>query len=87
MAAVLANPAPAHLRAHLPAGGSRGDRARPSRARALMPALRVLGILGIWLERTRQRRALLRLPDALLDDIGITRAEAWQEGTKPFWRA
>jgi uncharacterized protein YjiS (DUF1127 family) len=52
-----------------------------------MPALRVLGILGIWLERTRQRRALLRLPDALLDDIGITRAEAWQEGTKPFWRA
>ncbi len=79
MATVLANPAPARL----PTGGSRGDRARPSRARALMPALRVL---DVWLERARQRRALLRLPDALLDDIGLSRAEAWQAGTKPFWR-
>jgi uncharacterized protein YjiS (DUF1127 family) len=57
---------------------------RPSRARALPPARRVL---DVWLERARQRRALLRLSDALLDDVGLSRAEAWQEGTKPFWRA
>ena len=80
MATVLANPAPAHL----PAGTNRGDPVRPSRARSLLPALRVL---DVWLERARQRQALLRLPDALLDDVGITRAEAWQEGAKPFWRA
>jgi uncharacterized protein YjiS (DUF1127 family) len=80
MTAVLVNPAPARL----PTGGSRGDRAREGRARALLPALRVL---DVWLERARQRRALLRLPDALLEDIGISRADAWQEGTKPFWRA
>jgi uncharacterized protein YjiS (DUF1127 family) len=65
-------------------GANLGDRARPSRARALLPARRVL---DVWLERARQRRALLRLPDALLEDIGISRADAWQEGTKPFWRA
>jgi uncharacterized protein YjiS (DUF1127 family) len=80
MTAALVNPAPARL----PPGGSRGDRARPSRARALLPARRVL---DVWLERARQRRALLRLPDALLEDVGISRADAWQEGTKPFWRA
>ena len=35
----------------------------------------------------RQRRALLRLDDALLKDLGISRVDALQEGGKPFWRA
>ena len=35
----------------------------------------------------RQRRALLRLDDALLKDLGISRVDALQEGNKPFWRA
>ena len=34
----------------------------------------------------RQRRALLRLDDAMLKDIGISRVDAIQEGSKPFWR-
>lgn len=34
----------------------------------------------------RQRRALLALDDAMLKDIGISRADALQEGNKPFWR-
>lgn len=34
-----------------------------------------------------QRRALLALDDAMLKDIGISRADAFQEGNKPFWRA
>ena len=35
----------------------------------------------------RQRRALLRLDEAMLKDLGISRVDALQEGHKPFWRA
>lgn len=33
----------------------------------------------------RQRRALARLPDAGLRDIGLTRAAALREARRPFW--
>ena len=39
-----------------------------------------------WLERRRQRRALLVLDDKLLKDIGLSAADAWHEAHKPFWR-
>ncbi len=39
-----------------------------------------------WYEVYRQRRALLGLDDAMLKDIGISRADALREGNKPFWR-
>jgi uncharacterized protein YjiS (DUF1127 family) len=39
-----------------------------------------------WLERRSQRRALLALDNALLKDVGLTSAQAWAEGSKPFWR-
>ena len=39
-----------------------------------------------WLERKRQRRELLEMSDSLLKDIGISRADAWHEGSKPFWK-
>ncbi|ALG71600.1 hypothetical protein VY88_00235 [Azospirillum thiophilum] len=39
-----------------------------------------------WSERRRQRRALEALPDHLLSDIGISRADAEQESHKPFWQ-
>ena len=39
-----------------------------------------------WIERTRQRRALASLDEAMLRDIGITRVEAARESEKPFWR-
>lgn len=39
-----------------------------------------------WHERWRQRQALMRLDDHLLKDIGISRADADQEATKPFWK-
>lgn len=35
----------------------------------------------------RQRQALLRLDEALLRDIGITRCEAESEAKTPFWDA
>lgn len=38
-----------------------------------------------WFECHRQRRALSRLDDRLLRDIGVTRAEAAREAAKPFW--
>ncbi len=40
-----------------------------------------------WYIVYRQRRALLRLDDAMLKDIGISRVDALQEGSKPFWRS
>ena len=41
-----------------------------------------------WPERQRQREALRELADDqhLLDDLGLTRAQALHEATKPFWR-
>lgn len=33
----------------------------------------------------KQRRELAELPDALLEDIGYTRAEANQEAKRPLW--
>lgn len=43
-------------------------------------------VLGRWLERRRQRRALRDLDDHLLRDIGLDRSDALREGRKPFWR-
>jgi uncharacterized protein YjiS (DUF1127 family) len=39
-----------------------------------------------WLDRARQRRRLAELSDHMLRDIGLTRADAWAEVDKPFWR-
>jgi uncharacterized protein YjiS (DUF1127 family) len=35
--------------------------------------------------RHRQRQLLAEMPAHLLKDIGVTRAEALQEASKPFW--
>jgi uncharacterized protein YjiS (DUF1127 family) len=48
---------------------------------------RMLDRLDTWIERHRQRNSLLELNDALLKDIGISRADAVGESRKPFWRA
>ena len=44
-----------------------------------------LARLREWYEVYRQRRTLLALDDAMLKDIGISRADALREGNKPFW--
>lgn len=57
--------------------------------RALAPALpfglpprsAILRMIAVW----QQRRALTRLDDAALADLGLTRAEAEQEAGRPFW--
>jgi len=48
---------------------------------------RWLRVIGTWIERSRQRRALANLDDRLIDDIGITRSEAARESANPFWRS
>jgi uncharacterized protein YjiS (DUF1127 family) len=40
----------------------------------------------LWMERSRQRRALAELDDRLLRDIGLTRDEARRECANPFWK-
>jgi uncharacterized protein YjiS (DUF1127 family) len=35
--------------------------------------------------RRRGRRLLLEMSDAQLKDIGISRADAYREATRPFW--
>ena len=37
-------------------------------------------------ERSRQRDALSKLDDRLLNDVGITRQQANDEAAKPFWK-
>lgn len=46
----------------------------------------VLAGVRAWHQRARQRRALARLTDRQLADVGLTRAEAEREAAKLFWR-
>ncbi len=48
--------------------------------------VRVVDTLILWQERARQRHHLAALDPNLLKDIGVSRADAWQEANKPFWR-
>lgn len=47
---------------------------------------RWLGELGQWAQRQRERAALAALDERMLKDIGVSRADVWQEINKPFWR-
>jgi uncharacterized protein YjiS (DUF1127 family) len=44
------------------------------------------GKLVMWAARSRQRQALAYLDQRLLRDIGISKAAAENEASKPFWR-
>lgn len=52
---------------------------------ALFPRKRntvgLLGYLALW----QQRRALAKMDDRQLDDIGVSRADALAEATRPLW--
>lgn len=47
---------------------------------------RCLAGIGAWRARARQRRALGRLDDRLLRDVGLTPLQARGEHRRPFWR-
>lgn len=52
----------------------------------LLVLTRVMNTLALWHERARQRRILESLDDRLLEDMGITRGDAFRQYSKPFWR-
>jgi uncharacterized protein YjiS (DUF1127 family) len=73
------------------AGGSEAGRdcqeSGSASSRSLMSILcATCDMIGLWIERHRQRRDLMSLPDHMLGDIGISRSDAFQEYTKPFWK-
>lgn len=43
--------------------------------------------LVLWQDRARQRAHLASLDHRMLRDIGLSRADAAGEASKPFWRA
>jgi uncharacterized protein YjiS (DUF1127 family) len=43
-------------------------------------------LVAAWRSRVRQRRALARLDDRLLADVGLTREAQMVECSKLFWR-
>jgi uncharacterized protein YjiS (DUF1127 family) len=59
----------------------------PAGARGARTNLLTAALMAVdtWIERHRQRNALLGLNDAQLKDIGISRADAVREGEKHFW--
>ena len=42
-------------------------------------------LLVEWQKRDEMRRHLANLDDRMLADMGLTRAQASREATKPFW--
>jgi uncharacterized protein YjiS (DUF1127 family) len=50
------------------------------------PLARLLEVSKLWHARARQRRHLAELTPSQLSDAGITRADAFIEARKPFWR-
>ena len=47
----------------------------------------LVGLVHTWVERSKGRRELASMSDHMLKDIGVSRAQAWVESNKPFWRA
>jgi uncharacterized protein YjiS (DUF1127 family) len=56
----------------------------PARARGAAAA--GLGRVLRWHELARRRRALLTLNERMLKDLGISRAEAERQESRPFWQ-
>ena len=48
---------------------------------------RIGATLITWQQRASERAALASMDDRFLKDMGISRADALQEYSKPFWRA
>ncbi|KAF0223951.1 MAG: hypothetical protein FD176_1549 [Rhodospirillaceae bacterium] len=57
----------------------------PTSSRAI-PLVERIDLILTWIERTQQRRALARLDDRMLADIGLSRTQADQESAKPGWQ-
>jgi uncharacterized protein YjiS (DUF1127 family) len=47
----------------------------------------LIALLKTWRRRADERQTLVTMSDIMLRDIGITRCDAMNEASKPFWRA
>lgn len=47
---------------------------------------RFMARFDTYRQRHSTRRCLMALDDRLLKDIGLSRADALREGSKPFWK-
>ncbi|GHG80758.1 DUF1127 domain-containing protein [Pseudodonghicola xiamenensis] len=47
---------------------------------------RLTTVFGLWAMRRRTRKHLSELDDFMLDDIGVTHAQAHKEASRPFWK-
>jgi uncharacterized protein YjiS (DUF1127 family) len=56
-------------------------------ARHAVVARKLAALCKLWVRRRDSRRRLAELDAYELRDIGMTYADAWQESSKPFWRA
>jgi uncharacterized protein YjiS (DUF1127 family) len=59
---------------------------RPGAGRLGRVLMALMELWGKWRRRARERRHLAEFSDAMLKDIGISRADAMAEFDKPFWR-
>jgi len=50
------------------------------------PVNSLLAAMVAWQQRYDLRQHLLEMDAHLLDDIGLSRAQARQEAAKPFWK-
>ena len=64
-----------------------GYRARPVGRSLFWWANRTASLLLQWQELASQRRRLGQLSDRMLQDIGVSRADALREATRRFWDA
>jgi uncharacterized protein YjiS (DUF1127 family) len=46
----------------------------------------IFHVAETWMERSKQRRDLASLNDAILKDLGLSRADVEAECRKHFWR-
>jgi uncharacterized protein YjiS (DUF1127 family) len=60
---------------------------RAPHARAPHNVTGLFALIGEWAHRIESRRELAGLCDRALRDIGVTRVDAINEASKPFWRA
>jgi len=58
-----------------------------TRSDASQRSARAGDVLRLWRQRTRSRKQLGDLTEDQLRDIGLSRADAFVEANKPFWRA
>lgn len=57
----------------------------PHSPRLSMMGRTLLARLQRWAQLYRQRRDLARASDAMLKDLGLSRADVMRESERPFW--